>query len=138
MGKRLMTVALLASATLALAVYAGCSSSHTDVSGVYGIAINSPGGLQSAPTTPSPLPGGFGDSDMLPCARQTVVIEATGVPQADRVVTRVRTDSRGIFRISLPPGSYIAYGPGFRYLGTRFTVRGADYTRVRVIPGVIN
>jgi len=137
--RRLVGLALLLAGMFALAACGGTASQHTSTSssptsGVYGIALKNP---VTASPTPSPLPGGFGEAEGVPCPHAAILIRSTGGHDAGGLVTRVRADAQGIFRVSLPPGRYLAYGRGLRYTGSRFTVRPGVFTRVLVVGGIV-
>jgi hypothetical protein len=79
---------------------------------------------------PSPLPGGFGMSNRLPVGGVHLVVrDSTG-----NVAALIVADKHGIFRLSLPAGTYVVSGTGPTRLKTTVTVRPGGYTRVIVRP----
>jgi hypothetical protein len=132
-----VALALLLPAMLALASCGGAASprpvaSTSSSSGVYGIAVTTPAGMIPAGQPASSLPGGFGLSDMVPAGDTTIIVKATSGSSRGNVVARVVADSQGLFRVSLPPGSYFVYGPNYRSAGSRVVVSEGSYTRTIV------
>jgi hypothetical protein len=131
--------ALLLLATLALASCGGAArprpvASANPSSGVYGIAVTMPWGALPAPAPPpSPLPGGFGLSGMVPAGDSTICVKAFSGAHAGDVVARVKADSLGIFRVTLPPGSYVVYGRPYPGGGKTVVVKAGSYARVIVV-----
>jgi hypothetical protein len=103
------------------------SASSSGPSGIYGLTAI----LNTFPQPVSrPLPGGFGVSTRLPVGGVRLVIRDAG----GRVAARVVSDERGIFRVTLPPGSYDVWGIADTRVKTRVIVRPGGLTRAIVRP----
>jgi hypothetical protein len=141
MSRGITAIALTISAgALMLASCAGVATPHPSASasafsGIYGIALLSPGYLMVG--SPSPLPDGFhADPAFVAAPRAVVLIKAADGEHAGQVVARVRSDRRGLFRVALPPGSYLLVGKYFLPGHVRVTVHAGGYTRVSVVVAV--
>ena len=133
MIRRFIFITLLLVAVLGLAACGGGgphpTASPSPVSGIYGIAVTDPVGAVSVTTTPSPLPGGFGDSRQVPIAHAHLVVK----DKHGATVARITADGQGIFRLSLPPGAYTVWGTtGYTAQKTSVTVSADGYTRAVV------
>jgi hypothetical protein len=135
MGRRLVGLALLLAAMLALASCGAAASprpsaSASESSGVYGITLVNRGGRMTAAPTPSPLPGGFVTSVLVPYPQGVVLIKAARGQDAGQLIARVRSDAQGLFRIALPSGPYPVTGNV--QITVHVTVRAGGYSRVRI------
>lgn len=129
---------VLALVVIATLLLGACGHRATPQSGVAGIVTINQGGFQTKVSTASPLPGGFGVSTDVPVAGALVSAKALTGPQADHIVAHVKADAHGLFRLSLPPGSYSLFtmsGP-VANSGTVVLVQAGHFTRVVVSGGV--
>jgi hypothetical protein len=82
-----------------------CGGSPSQPSGIVGIVLIDAGGLRASRP---PLPAGFGPgSQGGPYHFCTVQVTATSGPKDGQVVATAKSDSRALFRVDLPPGSYL-------------------------------
>jgi hypothetical protein len=129
-GHRLLLVLGLIIAAVPLAA---CGA-EKPTTGVYGIAVTMPGGRISG--DPSPLPRGFGLSHLVPDRLAEVVIRPLEDGRPGKVVARTVADTSGIFRVPLPPGTYVIRavddGPPFREI---VTVYAGEFAHVVVQTG---
>jgi hypothetical protein len=119
----LLLAALLSLSSCSTATRAQPSASPSSTSGIDGIAVTGPVG--PGPFQKSPLPGGFGMSTNIPARHTPLVVRDAG----GAVVARLKSDERGLFRISLPPGTYAVRGTGFSKVKTKVVVKTGSYTR---------
>jgi hypothetical protein len=125
--KRLVGTAVLV-ATLMVVTSCGSASrpqpspSPSPSSGIYGIAVTTSVGPEGQP---SPLPSGFGESTLLPIPYAHLVVKS----RHGALVARVTADERGVYRLSLPPGTYAVWGRGPTAVKTRVVVSPGTFTR---------
>jgi hypothetical protein len=135
-NNRLLGLTAILAATLSLASCGTGSpspgASSSPESGVYGISLVNQGGMMTALPSPSPLPGGFGPSLLVPDPHHVVLVRVAGGPDAGKLIARVRSDAQGLFRVALPPGRYLVKGPDIGSDKELVSVRAGGYSRVRL------
>jgi hypothetical protein len=109
-----------------------CGSQAAADSGIYGITLTNQGGRYSES---SPLPGGFGESDLIPDLSEAVRIKALSGERAGTIVASLRSDGNGVFRAPLPPGTYLVWGVAESGDAQAVTVHKGEFTRVQVRTG---
>ncbi len=132
-SKLLAAIAVLA----VLLVLAGCggkqpSPEPSPSSGVRGILLF--GGGPYVDSSPSPLPGGFGTTELgRPYHAATILVQAKSGANA---ILRTKPSTDGLFTIALPPGTYVLTpkvpknGPW--PMPTTVVVRPGEFTRALV------
>jgi hypothetical protein len=109
-----------------------CGSQPAADTGIYGITLTNQGGRFSEP---SPLPGSFGESDLIPDLSEAVRIKALSGEHAGTIVASLRSDGHGIFRVPLPPGTYLVWGVAESGDAQAVTVHEGEFARVQVRTG---
>ncbi len=110
-------LALCLALLLAVSTVASCGSSSPkpapshSLGTIDGIVLMSNRIAQTAPPTPSPLPGGFGSisGGWFLSAKTRVSVRAMSGSKAGQVVARVPSDAQGLFAVQLVPGRYKVY-----------------------------
>jgi len=128
LANRQMCIGVLVAALMVLAACGSApqprlSASPSPSSGIYGIAVTAPVG--PGPFQPSPLPSGFGSSTMLPIPHARLVVK----DRHGAVIARITADEKGVFRLSLAPGTYAVWGTGGSALKTKVVVSPGVFTR---------
>ena len=109
---------------------ASCGASKPEVPGTVSGAVVSGHG---AP--PLDEPGGMGGvlaDPLLPQPHVTVLVKATSGTEAGKAVANVKTDSKGDFRVTLPPGRYSIYEKKWPGFATSVTVCAGQSTRTQI------